>query len=231
MLPDSLSVTCICLTADRQEFTDRAVSSFLAQTYPDCQLLIYDTGVVPYQLPKEHCSIWVTRGTKFSDNSIGELRNLANSATSCDLIAHWDSDDYSSPTRLADQVSRLAATGKSVTGYNCMKFTDPAGEKWWMYQGAPSMALGTSLCYRTDYWRKFPFRNTQQFPQNPKGICEDSYFTTDAWGRRELIVTSGDDMMFATIHEGNSSPKQVSSSNWRRLPNSRHLFPAEAFQL
>ncbi len=38
------TVCCVCLTADRQSMTDRAVRSFLAQDYADAALVILDTG-------------------------------------------------------------------------------------------------------------------------------------------------------------------------------------------
>src|SRR5450631_3368313 len=96
------SVAAICLTADRQALTDRAVQCFLSQTYENKWLLIYDTGKKPYTLDRLASSriILVQDGAEMS-RPIGALRNTANSlAINTEILMHWDSDDWSGPYRI-----------------------------------------------------------------------------------------------------------------------------------
>lgn len=138
-------VTCICLTADRQKMTDRAVQSFLAQTYPNKSLLVFDNGKIPWDQshihwPRDHADVIHTECRSDIKISIGELRNRAISYASQldemyvsstvsakiakpDIITHWDSDDWSHPLRLAWQVMALkSAEGVDAAGYRSMLF-------------------------------------------------------------------------------------------------------------
>jgi glycosyltransferase involved in cell wall biosynthesis len=125
------SVTCICLTADRQRFTDRAVGCFLRQTYRRSDLVIYDTGVVAYDLSEElaeagrmrRMSITVMRNETSRGHAIGALRNEAIDMTKSDLIAHWDSDDWYAPERIERQVE-AATFGPTVIGFHNALFFD-----------------------------------------------------------------------------------------------------------
>ena len=57
---------------------------------------------------------------------------------------------------IADQIDRLLGSCNAFTGFHSMRFTD--GVRWWKYEGNRSYALGTSLCYRRDWW------NAHRFP-------------------------------------------------------------------
>ena len=88
-----------------------------------------------------------------------------------------------------------------------MRFTD--GASWWLYTGPPKYALGTSLAYRRDWWlgHKFPEVN----------IGEDAGFSAQSAGRGALVSVDAGDMQWATIHPGNTSPRQMTGSSWRKL--------------
>ena len=136
-------ITCLCLTRSRREWLPKAIACFQAQTHEPRELLIVADqpsdveGLVP-DAPNIH--------VLYAPGVVGTKRNIGSDAAAGEFIAVWDDDDWSEPGRLADQVARLLETGKSVTGYYSMKFTD--GVKWWQYTGWPNMALGTSLDYR-----------------------------------------------------------------------------------
>ncbi len=138
---------------------------------------------------------------------IGDKRNFGCERATGEIIALFDDDDHSAPGRLADQVARLQDTGKPVTGYRTMKFTD--GSKWWMYRGAPDYAVGTSLCFRRDWWE------SNRFPS--KQIQEDVDFVNHAIARRSITSVECPDLMYATIHPGNTSERSVKGHNWVAL--------------
>jgi glycosyl transferase family 2 len=135
--------------------------------------------------------------------SIGEKRNFGCERASGELICHWDDDDCSGPGRLASQVETLCRDGnKAVAGFHSMRFTD--GTRWWKYIGTKNYALGTSLCYRKDWWTVNRFQSRQ--------IGEDNAFTANAHSHRQLITADAGDLMYATIHPGNTSPRSFGSN-------------------
>ena len=189
-------VTCLCLTRNRREWVPKSIACFMAQTYPNRELLIVaDTradweGLIPDD-PR------ITVGE--AAGKVGAKRNAGCEIARGELIAHWDDDDHSEPGRLAGQVARLQATGKSVTGYHSMKFTD--GARWWFYKSAipTGNALGTSLCYSKAWWAKHRFEEIQ--------CGQDEAFV--AWAVRERQLASEADLtlMYATVHPGHTSPR------------------------
>ena len=120
------------------------------------------------------------------------------------MVAHWDDDDWSAPGRLADQVGRLEASGKAVTGYHTIKFTD--GKRWWLYAGVPHYATGTSLCYRKSWWAAHEFPLLQ--------VGEDNHFVSDAGVEKQLASADGREMIAASLHAGNTSTHSMSGDEW-----------------
>lgn len=129
-------VCAILLVNGREKMVRRAVESFRAQTYNRKRLYVYDTGATPCteSLPDGYpdFNIVYHRGLN-NGQTIGALRNTANwwglrpSATSdpdADIICHWDSDDYSGPNRIAEQVALLQSSGAEVVGYRTAAFWD-----------------------------------------------------------------------------------------------------------
>jgi glycosyltransferase involved in cell wall biosynthesis len=137
--------------------------------------------------------------------TIGEKRNFGCSRADGDVIAHWDDDDWSGPGRVARQLAMLEESGLQVAGFNSMRFTD--GENWWLYQGQPRYSLGTALCYRREWWQKIPFQLSN--------IGEDNHMVAAAQQAKQIVSEAAGDLMYATIHPGNTSPR--SAANWVKL--------------
>lgn len=174
-------VGCVMLTKDRPEMAARAVRSFHSQTYEPMRLLILDTSDTvnrPLALER-HRKDYVWRPA-LQGNTIGALRNEINSWAAdyeTDIIAHWDSDDCSHPSRIAEQVALLQASGADCVGYNECLFWDTrsTGEhipcesakayadlsqrrEAWLYRcPSPTYGLGSSLCYWRRAWEQKPF--------------------------------------------------------------------------
>lgn len=143
-----------------------------------------------------------------SGRNIGEKRNFGCFQSAGLVIAHFDDDDWSEAGRLMDQVSRLSESGKAVTGYSSMRFTD--GKRWWEYRSpSAGFAIGTSLCYRKDWWKKNPFPAKQ--------VSEDGDFVRSASQQNQLAVAPAKNLMAATVHPGNTSPRQLQGDQWKEL--------------
>jgi len=174
----------------------RVLKSFHEQTYRNKRLLIYDTSEAPGFTKPEDGEVWIyapgDRG-----RTIGDLRNRANAHTddvpwTTDIIAHWDSDDWSHPNRLAEQVALLCSgerelieigttfggerrrhagewIGPDAVSYNEMLFWDSVafydgqiGGAWLYRSPNPLCPIGTSLMYWRSTWERQPFANRSQ---------------------------------------------------------------------
>ena len=139
--------------------------------------------------------------------TIGEKRNLGTRLALGDVVASWDDDDWSAPGRLDDQIRTMWQSGRAVTGYHTMLFTD--GDCWWKYRGAANYALGTSLCYRKSWWERHEF--------SAKQVGEDGDFGREADLAGQLISVDAGDLMVASIHKGNTSPRRLYGDQWRKV--------------
>lgn len=168
-------------------------------------LILADGESVRDLVPQSDSSI---RLVELAGNTrIGAKRNLGCEKAVGEIVAHWDDDDFSEQERLSDQVSRLIANNVPVTGYGSMQFRD--GAQAWLYTGTPLSVLGTSLCYRRDYWRAHRFREIQ--------VGEDGLFAHDAAAAGQLAPAPAGDLMWASIHAGNTSPRARTGTAWKLL--------------
>jgi glycosyltransferase involved in cell wall biosynthesis len=214
-------VACVLLTADRPAMTERAVKSFLGQTYQRKALLVFDNskGLIVDSGIRQ--GIAYAEASQFRGQSIGALRNAANELASvADIIAHWDSDDWSHPYRLAEQVNLLQAARADAVGYNDMLFWKRLGadvsRESWLYRYTPEReagryALGTSLLYWRRVWEKNRFEEVN--------AGEDRGFVQ----RVRCVSTSGlgcQPRMIAEIHGTNTvqRPDIITGDNFSRVP-------------
>lgn len=212
-------VCAVMLACGRQSMCARAADSFDKQTYQNRKFLVYGND---------------------GSQSIGALRNAANALVDADIILHWDSDDYSHPRRIEEQVALLQSSGAPAVGYRDMLFWDTRcqppidsataadlHEKYWKHQGEawvytnqqPRIPLGTSLCYWRKTWEGLPFRESgceyHEWCLKVKPVLVSCY------GEESTIPTEPGWRMIAQIHGGNSSSayKDIAKhSEWRRAP-------------
>ena len=221
-------VYAICLTADRPAMTDRAIRSFVSQTYAPRRMLLLDTGIDPY--PAEDLRYGIHQGffpqgiqhvyiPGRRGDTIGALRNCAAElAIDADILVHWDSDDWSSPHRMLCQVRALdgkdAVDNESprlMTGYNAMVFWDSTRGQAWEYQhGRADYALGTSLAYWRETWKAREFGKTS---------CGEEIEFTRTRCVSESAIPHGNclPMLVAEIHGRNTSSRIIEGvAEWRR---------------
>jgi glycosyltransferase involved in cell wall biosynthesis len=192
----------VCITRNRRQWLPQAIRCFQQQTYLERELLIVSEGEDVMDLLPEQGRLRLIHIEE--GRTIGEKRNLAVHLAEGSVIAHWDDDDWSAPTRLADQVARLAACSVAVTGYSQMFFTD--GQGWWLYRGQRSHGIGTSLCYRKTWWETHPFKHLQS--------GEDYPFVTRAFSRGQASAVEAGELMVASVHRRNTSPRSLTGPNW-----------------
>lgn len=208
-------VSAIMPTRGRTQMAHLAIESFLSQTYQHKELIILDDALEPsfkYCTPILPCVWW----HELSERSIAKKRNACIRLANGNILIHWDSDDWSAPDRIADQVARLQQSGKGVTGYHSLLFY-AAPDRAFKYVGYDSRALGTSLCFTRQFWEAHPFREGEE-PGMPN-VGEDNCFVRDAGKYGELITADGGELMVARVHDGNTGFKDVSRTNsYRPVP-------------
>lgn len=196
-------VTCLLLTRNRPLWLPWSLRCAELQTYANREILVISSGqevadLIPPGVRHIHLHGKPTTGAQ---------RNAGCDAARGEVISHFDDDDFSHPNRLEDQVRRLTASGKAVTGYRAMKFTD--GARWWLYNGSADYALGTSLVYRRDFWQR------HRFPDLLVG--EDNQFVSRARACGAIVTADAGEMMWASIHQGNTSPRGIRGKQWVEL--------------
>lgn len=188
--------------------TEQAIECFLWQTYPAKRLLILDDGDCPafprgiqHPLIDYHCSngtIWY---------SIAEKRNQAARLATGDILMNFDSDDFSAPERMADQVARLDESGKPITGYiGLVWYADGQAEPWRRHLKDPNWVGGSTLACTREWALAHPFRETSG---NSRRIGSDTILQRQARCSGDMIAVPACEMMCARIHGDNTSPKTL----------------------
>ncbi len=156
-LPASPAVTCLMPTYNRRPFVERSIRLFLAQDYPNSELVIVDDGeddvddLIPAGAPIRYMHL-AKRAT------IGHKRNLAVELAGGDVIVQWDDDDWYGPSRLRKQLAPLVTGRADLTAIRVSWLVDLDGRRFFRYQdepvaGAASLAAGT-LAMTADLWRR-----------------------------------------------------------------------------
>ena len=106
-------VSCISpTTPERHLFHEIALyRCFSAQTHPDLELIVVDTGATPspFFTSPTFRDARVTYLYQEAHQTIGEKRNLAIQHATGDIICHFDDDDLYAPEYISRMVAAMAA--------------------------------------------------------------------------------------------------------------------------
>jgi ADP-heptose:LPS heptosyltransferase len=175
---------------------------FLAQDYPETELVIVDDGFdsVADIVPAHPAILYVREEPR--GRSLGAKRNLACELARGEIVLHWDDDDWYAPWRVRYQVETLVSNNLDLCSLNRAFFVDAAERKAWEYvqsSGISNWLCGATLCYRRSLWEKQPFADVK--------IGEDSRFVVSA--RRTRIAALEDNRFFVCrIHANNTASKR-----------------------
>jgi SAM-dependent methyltransferase len=120
-----MKVTAICATSGRHACLERAVGFFLAQTYLDKELLIYNNSSVPLSLAEGYPGIICINapldaitGRRYTN--LGSIYRDALSFVDSDIVCFWDDDDAYLPDHIEEGVKGLQRA-KSLGDYKAYK--------------------------------------------------------------------------------------------------------------
>lgn len=209
------------ITRGRQQFAQQAFRCFLSQDYPNKRLVIVDDAderSFPYGVDHSLVQYEIS-----PERSIPRKRNMAAMlAEDAEVIAHFDSDDWSDPQRLSAQMHLLKESSLSVTGFHSILFYAELSGQCFRYTNDNSYAVGTTLVYRRQWWMAHPFNERLV-------ISEDNAFVTQARNAGELISVDGDRLVVARIHGDNTSIKNLDGAQTSYRPVSREALPKSFF--
>jgi glycosyltransferase involved in cell wall biosynthesis len=205
---DAPLVSCIMPTRNRRELVRASIRLFQRQDYAHRELVVVDDGEerVADLIPKDDRCRYIELA---SHETIGAKRNLACSEARGSLIAHWDDDDWYPSTRLSTQV---AGRGDAdLCGSSRLYFRDDGSRRGWEYRyGGPGpWVAGTTFLYTREFWSRNPFAD--------RTVGEDAEFFWRTTARK-VIDLADPRLCVATIHPGNTFPREVSGSFWHPRP-------------
>lgn len=223
------TVVCIMLANGRPAMVRRSIAAYHAQTYPFKRLYIFDTGETPLVevLPYNHHHFGITyHRSPTPARTIGSLRNEANDwAANRDgaaLVAHWDSDDWSHPFRLEEQVELLEHSGADLVGYREAIFWDStvAGEAWRYRNPNPVGVIGASFLYPRATWSRAPFPDRHAGEDTLWLLNGRRFKVAAALSTHDISVDPIEPRMLCEIHGGNtSSAIERGKAEWSRQPH------------
>jgi len=200
-------VSCIMPTFDRRAFIPQAVRCFLAQDYPNLELVVVDDGHDPIAdlLPDDPRIVYVRAERRMT---VGAKRNLACERARGSFILHWDDDDWYPPRRVRVQIDAMRERGGEICGTSILYFLDRQRSQAWCYRysGSPAAWVsGTSLAYRREAWARNRFPDIQ--------VGEDSQFV-GRFPAGSVIDLRDPSLCIASVHAANVSPKDTGSAFW-----------------
>ena len=190
-MPNDPLVCAVMLVAGRDEMVRRALRSYEAQAYANKWLVVLDSGRTVGRNPVHISGMFTHVIISDQERTIGALRNCANEIA-CDevrgaraeIIVTFDSDDWSHPNRIAEQVALLQSSGADAVGYSDLLFWDTrhhidapdhgpgmlavkVANAAWLYTRSSHFTVpGTTLAYWRRTWEQ------KQFPDLPNAQCQ-----------------------------------------------------------
>jgi glycosyltransferase involved in cell wall biosynthesis len=211
-------VSLILPTRGRRDWAKLALDCFVSQTWENKELVILDDMADPsfedgFQFPEG--TVYAMHGKEF--HAIGKKRNACCNLATGEFIGHLDSDDWSSPTRIEEQLDLLVQSERAVCGFDSILFYQASTQRVGKYNPRRNYALGSSLLYRKSWWEK------HKFPE--KNIGEDNAFVSLASKKSALITMDGSRLLVARVHDNNTSKKRMENYKAMTLADLPEGFP------
>ena len=213
-------ITCIMPTLGRLDWVLQSIRYFQRQDYPQRELIIVDDGTreVGDHLPCDPQVHYVNVKRRMS---IGAKRNLACEAARGAIIAHWDDDDWYSPTRLSAQVAPLLSGEADITALDHTVFFDM--ERWQFFQcsdGLFARLFALAVHGGTLVFRKELFGARSRYPN--ASLAEDAVFLRAVVPRGARLQRIRGDGLYLYVRHGMNSWKlacggSVDAGGWLRV--------------
>ena len=225
-------VTCLMPTRNRANWVPQALRYFLAQDYPNLELVVVDASAenALATLPDDPR---IRRIRAPGHASIGEMRDLGCEQARGEVVIHWDDDDWYAPARVSTQVSPILAGKADVTGLRDNWFFEL--DAWRFWRCTP--ALHARLFVLDVHGGTLAFRRALHTPycRYPElSLAEDAYFLTQLVGRGARLSRLPGDDVFVYLRHGTNAWRfacgtYLDPQGWRQEDEPALLAPDRAF--
>lgn len=181
---------------------------FLSQTYWHRELIILDDSDDP-SFPSGIRLDGVEYLRLDQKLNIPQKRNRCCEMAKGEVIAHFDSDDWSAPNRLDVQMETIRYTHAEMCGFNTMLFYDIQKNTVYKYWGASNFIIGTSMLYTKKWWEAHRWNES-------KVKASDSLFWRVAAKEKVISVQQADGLQVARVHSDNTAVKRLDLSPYKK---------------
>jgi glycosyltransferase involved in cell wall biosynthesis len=201
-------ISCIMPTRGRPDFALRAIAYFLAQEYPNRELIVVDDegSDLASRLPTaaEAAGPTIKYAQVPAGTRIGAKRNRACEMAAGAIIAHWDDDDWYSPRRLSEQAAPLLSDQAEIVGLEAGIFFEL--ERWRFWRCTPELhrrlfvgdVHGGTLMFRRHVWERLA-----RYPD--VSLAEDAAFLRQATQRGARLRKLPNAELFVYLRHGRNA--------------------------
>lgn len=149
---------------------------------------------------------------EYGDGTTGAKRNVCCERARGSIIVTMDDDDSYAPDWISKSVNALLSSRADIVGLSSALFQ--YGQELWRYDYPTHENIhGATMCYKREYWEQHKFANIQ--------VGEDTTFTKGA----KLFSHGYIEGFTATIHDSNTSPKNLSGDRWVQIKRGYRNIP------
>lgn len=211
-------VSCLMpTTPGRAKFWERAVSMFLAQDYPDKELIVIDEGGEFRHRTIDERGVLRRRSKQ---GTLGEKLNYGARSSAGDVLINWDDDDWNAPNRISTQVQHMQISGKPFVGFSSLIYYAEGQDHGYEYTGNAWYASGSTHCYTREW--------ALAHPRPDMTVGEDNVAVEEAHRLDALSTLSGMKVLVACDHPDNCSSRlfgtemfdliRNTADNYRKVP-------------
>jgi glycosyltransferase involved in cell wall biosynthesis len=213
-------ISCIMPTFNRRAFIPLAIQHFLAQDYPNKELVIVDDG--DDAIGDLVTDVPNVRYIRLDQRiSIGAKRNRACHEARGDLIAQWDDDDWYAPDRLSYQARPILDDQADLTGLeNTYMLELPAGRFWTTQHQLHQRMFVGDVHGGTLVFRKNLLNNGLRYPE--VNLAEDAGLLRQALRRGKRLARLPNSGVFVYVRHGQNAwqfapGKFLDPNGWRNI--------------
>lgn len=198
-------VSCLMVTGNRPTRAMLAIECFVRQTYPRRELVIIDDGL--NDTLSRHVAELANPQVRLirlppTDQTLGELRNVAVASAAGELVCQWDDDDLYDPHRLHWQIAALTTTSAAA----CFL------ERWTIvWTDGPRIGLSTRRIWEGSMIATRA--SLTPYPALRRG--EDSVVTDHLVQERRVALLDLPDLYTYLVHGANTFPMSHFDAHWQ----------------
>jgi glycosyltransferase involved in cell wall biosynthesis len=134
-------------------------------------------------------------------HTLGALRNLSVEAASGTVVCQWDDDDFSHPTRLAEQYRLLRGEGAIAVALQEVLHLFPQSREmyWTNYRNAPDGCLAGTVMFR----RSVRARSPEDGPESSRE--EDSALLRRLKAEGKVVYLAGAPHLYVYVYHGGNT--------------------------